>query len=306
MDRDKCTVTSMHLLLALLLATRVGGMGMTVEPPDGWRVATPQELPTMPPFARVVALRSERASISIGRFGIPASARGKDIVAIARAIAFLADGDAARELTIGGAPAIELPRRPRTPHVRSFLAAHGESAYHIAAAGADDAVLDALFRSAEFSDAPIRIDGGGLSLLMPPNWQVATPHDAVVAAIKHTIPNGRIAAMVEVSRFPMSDAERHAGSVALARAFARGAIARFRADYDEEIQETTVAGVPAAAWGMRSTLIAPDRTRVDVRIRYVLIARDAEYYTIGYVGPADAPEAAAFDEIVKSIQFTQR
>lgn len=183
----------MHLLLALLLtfpiiaATRVGGMGMTVILPDGWRVVTPEEVPTPKSFNRVVVLSPDtnqlRTMIQISR--LPSAPDMKrPMPEIMRSIGIRSDLQP-RERTIANTPAIEIDRTVNSIPLRQFLIVRGETAYIITAGRntETDAVIDDLLASIEFMKS-VRIEAGGISMELPDGWRQIERDEAQARATK--------------------------------------------------------------------------------------------------------------------------
>ena len=309
----------MHFLLALLFATRIGGMGMTVLPPDGWTVVPADEIPTPAPYNRVVVLRKGTATVQISRTAIPLELRKQSPAELMKSI--LPESEP-RAATIAGVPGA----RTKT----AAVAIRGDYVYLFNFGGDQSAAFDAILKSAELTDEPIRIEAKGLSMQLPDGWrQVGTAElDALrptlkpqneqqqkladdrgnvpgpPLAMKRDVSTGTLSASVQADRKPIMPQIAGASSVEIARIVSTAAVATYRGTVEVEPHEITVGGLPAAEFIQHYTLVETNGSH-EMRTHMVFIVRKDDFYLIGYVGPADdAEDAAAFKDVVlKSVKI---
>jgi hypothetical protein len=311
----------MHFLLALLFAARIGAMGLTVLPPDGWIVVSPAELPTPPPFNRVVVLRKGIASVQVSRTSLPQTMRQKSPVEL---LSSLLPGGEPASTTIAGLPAA---RRND-----AAIAIRGDSIYLFVFTGDETTAFDAILKSAELSDEPTRIEANGLSLQLPDGWrqvstaeldelrpklnpqnklqqQVADDRGKVPGpplVMKHDTGKGTMSASVQADRKPIPPIVQGASSIGIARMISAQALATYRGTIEVEPHEITISGMPSAEFVQRYTLVETNGSH-EMKTHMVFIARKDDFYLIGYVAPADdAEDAKVFrDVVLKSVKIAK-
>jgi hypothetical protein len=286
-----------HLLLSLLLATRVGGLGILVTAPNGWDVVHPDHIdPDEATY--IVKLQHDDAVLSIARSDIPSDVHGMTNAEIARSLReALAEDTTATSTTVAGAPALDVGVETGL----QTMIVHGGKIYTITlidAAKSKDgrAAYDALLRSIAWSDAPIRVEGGGFSLLMPNDWQLreaqgeGEQRDTVVLHVGHGV------STLQVSRNALPREVDHT-PVTLAKGLAAATSAMTKMQIDEEPHAITVAGAPGAAWTMHL-----DEEDASYRLHLMLLVRGNIYYYTAFTAEADDEEdVAAYERIVKTI-----
>jgi len=315
----------MRFLLALLIAlplvaeTRVGGMGMTVILPAGWRVAPRDEMPTPRPFNRVVVIKGDSATIQISRGALPPELRGQSPVELMKTIR--ADSQP-HQMTVAGMPAAKAGD--------VVVATHGETFYLFVLSG-DASKFDDVLKSVELSSEPVRIESAGISMVLPDGWRqldteereklrpemkpqnalqkkVAedrTPTGAVLI-MKHDFAGSTVSGSVQVLRNPMMPQMKLASSMEAARVIAAGTRATFRGTFEVDPRELTVSGFPAAEYVQRYVLVDAGGSR-GMRAHFIVVSRGTYYYLIGYAGPVeDTADAEVFRDVVKTLKIDSK
>lgn len=312
----------MHFLLALLFAARVGAMGMTVMPPDGWSVVPAAELPTPAPFSRVVVLRKGIASVQVSRTSLPQGMRQKSPVEL---LTSLLPGGEPVSTTIAGMPAARKDNAALAIRDDSII-------YLFVFTGDETAAFDAILKSAELSNEPVRIEAKGLSMQLPDNWrQVETgeldelrpklnPQNNLqqkVADDRGKVPGpplvmkrdpgkGTMSASVQADRKPIPPILKGGSSIEIARMISSAALATYRGTIEVEPHEITISGMPAAEFVQHYTLVETNGSH-EMKTHMVFIAHKDDFYLIGYVAPADdAEDAKVFrDVVLKSVKIAK-
>jgi hypothetical protein len=293
--------------LALLFATRVGGLGIAMTVPDGWEVVHPDPLPVEvgTPIAK---LQRGEAALHVTRAALPAGIDVKTKAGVERALREWS-GDEVRLVTVAGEQGAEVKRDEGV----QVVLVHGQSLYAVSLVDGGDSPdarsgLDALVRSIHWSDAPIRVEGGGVSLLIPPDWQLRAAQgegeakDPVLLHVGHDETVNGFGVSMQMIRNPLPEDVKDPEAVDFGRTLAAGTAALTGMKIVEQPHKITLGGVPAAAWSMSLADKEEDGTPVTYRLRSLLFIRGSSYYYSIFTAPDDDKEdAAAYDAIVKSM-----
>jgi hypothetical protein len=185
----------------------------------------------------------------------------------------------------------------------------------------------ALALALHIATAPV--SGGHVSLVVPEGWRQLTaeeagrlrgraapqnemqrraqetpPENPPLITIKRDIEGSPMAASVQLMVSTLPAQMKYATSIEAARVVAFGAAAAYQRVPEIEPRELKVAGVPAAEFAMRYSLVDASGASHEMRMRMIVITRKDKMYLLGYSGPADDDtDFAAFDEVVRSLKF---
>ena len=307
---------------------------MSVNLPDGWRVATAEEVPTPKSFDRVAVMKGDSkndgASIQIFRSAIPGDMRGRSALEMTK---LLHPNHEARDTTVASMPAAEVDMTVSDMALRQLAFIRGESFYVITLGRRiDDVDTPALFtgvlESIEFSTDPIRVANDGISMVLPDGWRqltgaeldelrsISTPQNELQRRLaenrergtsslvmKHDVAGSQFSAVVNAGRQPMPKKLKFASSIELARVMSAATVATFRGTLEVKPRETTVSGLPAAEFAQRYTLVDP-AGRHEMRAHFVFVSRSTYYYMVTYTAPVeDTAYLPVFTTILKSVKF---